>query len=452
MLYRKAYDKLLEWKSQPRRKALCIMGARQTGKTTVIRHFGLDHYECFVEVNFITDPDGAKIFGGSLDADTIITNLTAYTRKPMLPGKTLVFLDEIQACPDARTAIKFLVEDGRFDYIESGSLLGVKYREVRSYPVGFEDLYQMYPMDLEEYLWANGVQSSTIQYLKECYDKGRPVPEAIHETMCKLFYSYLVVGGMPDVVQTYVDTHDIARVIARQREILELYRLDIAQYAQGNDKIKIRAIFDSIPSQLNDKNRRFVLAALDPNGRQLRYADSFNWLADGGVALPCYNVEEPQPPLRLNEKHNLFKLFLGDTGLLCAACMENVQFSILNGDLQINMGSILENMFAQQLTCNGFHLNYFDGKKTGEIDFVLQNGTGISLVEVKSGNDYRHHPALDKIRGVAGWHFDRSVVFCKGNVEDGHGVTYYPWYMIMFLTAFRPPKEMKYEVDLSALP
>ena len=451
MLYRKAYDRLLEWKSQPKKKALCIMGARQIGKTTVIRQFGKDNYECFVEINFITNTDAAKIFEGNLDANTIITNLTAYTRKPMVPGKTLVLLDEIQACPEARTAIKFLVEDGRFDYIESGSLLGVKYKEVRSYPVGFEELYQMYPMDLEEYLWANGVQKSTIQYLKNCYENGTPVTDAIHQTMNKLFYSYIVVGGMPDVVQTYVDTHDIARVITRQNEILELYRLDIAQYAQDNEKIKVRAIFDSIPSQLNDKKRRFILTALDPNGRQLRYVDSFNWLADAGVALPCYNVVEPQTPLRLNEKHNLFKLFMGDTGLLCAACMENVQFGILNGDLQINMGSILENMMAQQLKANGFHLNYFDSKKSGEIDFVIQNGLGIELLEIKSGNDFKKHSALDRVRRIEGWKFNRSMVFCKGNIEIEDDVQYYPWYMIMFATAYQIPKEMKYEIDLSAL-
>ena len=194
MLYRKAYDRLLEWKTQPRKKALCIMGARQIGKTTIIRQFGKDQYDCFVEVNFITDTDAAKIFDGNLDANTVITGLTAYTRKPMIPGKTLVLLDEIQACPNARTAIKFLVEDGRFDYIESGSLLGVRHKEVRSYPVGFEEPYQMYPMDLEEYLWANGVQKSTIQYLKDCYETGMPVTDAIHQTLCKLFYSYIVVA------------------------------------------------------------------------------------------------------------------------------------------------------------------------------------------------------------------------------------------------------------------
>lgn len=451
MLYRKAYDKLLEWKSQMPKKALCIMGARQIGKTTVIRQFGRKEYDCFVELNFITDPDAAKIFAQNLNADTIITNLTAYTRKAMIPGKTLVLLDEIQACPEARTAIKFLVEDGRFDYIESGSLLGVKYKEVRSYPVGFEELYQMYPLDLEEYLWANGVPKTTISYLRDCYENGTPVTESIHQTMCKLFYSYIVVGGMPDVVQTYVDTHDIARVIARQTEILALYRLDIAQHAQGSDKMKVRAIFDSIPAQLNEKNRRFILTAIHPNGRQERYADSFNWLADAGVALPCYNVAEPQPPLRLNEKHNLFKLFMGDTGLLCAACMENVQFAILNGDLQINMGSILENMIAQQLKCNGFHLNYYDGKRTGELDFVIQNGMGVELIEVKSGNDYKNHPALNKISKAADWKFNKASVFCKGNVETDHGVWYYPWYMVMFLKAFQLSGEMKYEIDLSAL-
>lgn len=452
MLHRKVYDKMLEWKNQPKKKALCIIGARQIGKTTAIRQFANEHYDCFIEINFITDTDAGKIFEGNLDADTIITNLTAYTRKAMTEGNTLVLFDEIQACPAARTAIKFLVEDGRFDYIESGSLLGVKYKEVVSYPVGFEEIYQMYPMDLEEYLWANGVREATLDYLKNCYESGKPVSESVHLTMCKLFYTYIVVGGMPAVVQTYVNTHDIAKVISAQTEILELYRLDIAQYAQGSDKMKIRAIFDSIPAQLNEKNRRFTLAAINPNARHERYSDSFNWLADAGVALPCYNVSEPQPPLRLNEKHNLFKLFMGDTGLLCAACMENVQFSILNGDLQINMGSILENMFAQQLQANGFSLNYFDGKRTGEVDFVVQNGMNIELLEIKSGNDYKNHAALKKTIGVDAWNFAKASVFCKGNVEREGEICYYPWYMIMFKQAYRPKGEMKFEVDLSALP
>ena len=256
---------------------------------------------------------------------------------------------------------------------------------------------------------------------------------------------------MPNVVQTYVDTHDIAKVLNVQRAILELYRLDIAQYAEGADKIKIRAIFDSIPSQLDDKKRRFILAAIDPNGRQLRYADSFNWLIDAGVALPCYNVAEPQPPLRLNEKHNLFKLYMGDTGLLCAACMENIQFAILNGDLEINMGSILENVIAQQLEANGFHLNYYDGKKKGELDFVIQNGMKVDLIEVKSGRDYHSHPALSKIQKIDAWNFGTSTVLCKGNVEVDGSIQYLPWYMVIFLKPQQLPNEMIVQVDLSAL-
>ena len=223
----------------------------------------------------------------------------------------------------------------------------------------------MYPLDFEEFLWANGVQSDTIDYLRECFEKTTRVSDSVHDTMNRLFYSYMIIGGMPENVQIYVDTHDVARVIRNQRSILELYRLDIAKYAVGNDRQKAKAIFDSIPSQLNEKNRRFILTAIDPHGRQQRYEDSFNWIADAGVALPCYNVREPQPHLQLNEKRNLFKLFMNDTGLLCAACMENIQFSILQGELDINMGSILENMIAQQLICNGYDLHYYDSKKTG---------------------------------------------------------------------------------------
>ena len=451
MLYRRAYEKLREWKESDKKKALCIFGARQIGKTTIIRHFGAENYENMVEINFVTDKDAAKIFDGPLDADTIITNLTAYVRKPMEPGKTLIFFDEVQECPDVRTAIKFLVEDSRFDYIESGSLLGVKYKEIRSYPVGYEDIYRMYPMDFEEFLIANGVQEQTLAYLKDCFDNLSPVSDSVHDTLNRLFMSYIVVGGMPETVQIYVDTHDIGKVIENQNSILDLYRLDIARYADGNNKVKIKAIFDSIPSQLNDRNRRFILTDVDGHGRHNRYANSFNWLDDSGTALPCYNVTEPRPPLKLNEKHNLFKLFMNDTGLLCAACMENIQFDILNGDLSINMGSVLENVMAQQLAANGFSLYYFDAKKYGEVDFVVQKGLKVDLVEIKSGKDYKVHASLNKVRRGSQWQTGQSYVFCRGNIEKEDGVIYLPWYEIMFLKPDQPPKNLTYEVDISGL-
>ncbi len=451
MLYRKAYEKLVQWKSMENKKALCIIGARQIGKTTLVRKFGLEHYEHFVEINFIIDERASDIFAGSLDASTLITNLTAYVQQPMVPGKTLVFLDEIQESPNARTAIKFLVEDGRFDYIESGSLLGVKHNEVRSYPVGFEEIYRMYPMDFEEYLIANGVQSSTIVYLEKCFEDLTPVTKSVHDTIKKLFMSFIVVGGMPQVVNTYVNTHDIGLVVSGQNDILELYRQDISQYAESGDKPKIKAIFDAIPSQLNDKNRRFFLTHIDEKGRQNRYANSFNWLAEAGVALPCYNITEPKAPLGLNEKRNLFKLFMGDTGLLCAASMENIQFDILQGNLGINHGSILENVMAQQIKSNGFDLFYFDTKKYGELDFVIQNGTRIDLVEIKSGKDYKRHNALNKIKAVEDFKINKSYVFCKDNIVTENDIIYLPWYMIMFYKPDKIDKGTKFEVDISGL-
>ena len=451
MLRRKAYQDLLKWKNGTKGKALCIIGARQTGKTTLIREFGKNEYEHFAEINFVTDKKAADVFSGKLTAEEIITNMTAYLQKPLEVGKTLILFDEIQECPEIRSAIKFLVEDGRFDYIESGSLLGVRYKDIKSYPVGFEQMLSMYPLDFEEYLWANGVQEQTIFYLRECYEHKEKVSETVHETLCKLFYSYLVVGGMPQNVQIYVDTHDIAKVILNQRSILDLYRLDIARYASENEKIKIKAIFDSISAQLNEKNRRFKINSIHPDARILRYEDSFNWLADAGVALPCYNVTEPQTPLQLNEKRNLFKLYMNDVGLLCASCMENIQFDLLMGNVDINMGSILENAFAQNLRSNGFELHYYDSKKIGELDFVLQKGLHTELVEIKSGKDFKKHLAMDHAMEVEQWKFEKSIVFSKSNVEEDGKVLYLPWYMILFFKQEKEPEKMIYEIDLSGL-
>lgn len=343
------------------------------------------------------------------------------------------------------------MEDGRFDYIESGSLFGVRYKDVTSYPVGFEQILPMYPLDFEEYLWANGIQNHILQYLKSCYDKKEKVSETVHETLCKLFYSYLVVGGMPETVQIYVDTHDIAKVVLNQRSILDLYRLDIAKYATENEKIKIKAIFDSIPAQLNEKNRRFKLNSINASARHIRYEDSFNWLADAGVALPCYNVTEPQAPLQLSEKRNLFKLYMNDVGLLCASCMENIQFDLLMGNVDVNMGSILENAFAQNLKSNGFELHYYDSKKIGELDFVLQKGLHTELVEIKSGNDFKKHLAMDHAMKVEQWKFEKNIVFSKSNVVEEGEILYLPWYMILFYKQEREPEKMIYEIDLSGL-
>lgn len=451
MLYRKALEKLQEWKSQPRKKALCISGARQVGKTTLIREFANQNYKCFAELNFTLDPKACEIFSESLDADSIITNLTAFLQKALVPHETLILFDEIQECPNARTAIKFLVEDGRFDYIESSSLLGIKSKNIRSYPVGFEENFRMYPMDFEEFCIANGVPKETLEYLKKCFSSKTKIQQPVHDTMNKLFYTYIVVGGMPEAVRIYVETHDIAQVVNYQKAILELYRLDIAKYADSSDKSKIKTVFDSIPSQLDDKNRRYMLSQVVSNGRQLRYENSFLWLNDAGVTLSCYNVAEPKAPLNLNEKRNLFKLFLCDTGLLCAASMENIQFDILKGNVSVNLGSILENVIAQQLQSNGFNLYYFNSKRYGEIDFLIQNGMNTELIEVKSGNDYKSHVALNNVIDVAEWDIHKAYVFSKGNIEVSDKITYLPWYLVMFLRTEKISTNSIVEIDLSSL-
>lgn len=451
MLQRKAWRVLEQWKAQGATHALMLTGARQTGKTTLVREFAHERYGRFAELNFLTDPDAAAVFAGPLDAETIIENLTAYLKTPLDPGNTLILLDEIQECPRARTAIKFLVEDGRFDYVETGSLLGVRVHDVPSYPVGFETHHRMFPMDFEEFCLANGVQQDTIAMLHDRFRSRLPVAEAVHETMMRLFRAYIVIGGMPEVVQRYVDTHDIAQAVALQHDILDLYRLDIAKYAERSDRTKIRAIFDAIPAQLDDRNRRFVLADLNKNARGNRYASSFLWLADAGVALPCTNVSAPTVPLKANEKHSLFKLFMGDTGLLCAAMMDNVQFPLLQGRLDINLGAITENVVAQELTAHGFAIHYFDAKKYGEVDFTVQSADHVIPVEVKSGSDWTRHKALDNVLGVREWGIGHAYVLCVGNVRQDGPVTYLPLYMTMFLEPERLPAAMPFTMDLSAL-
>ena len=258
---RKIWDSMIKWKQSTDKKALMVTGARQIGKTYIIRQFAREQYENFVEINFVEDGNAAGIFSEVSNVNAIITNLTAYTKQTLVPGKTLVFFDEIQECPAARTAIKFLVEDGRFDYAESGSLLGVSYKEVKSYPVGFEETIHMFPMDFEEFLYANGIKKETVEYLRNCFKEQRQVSDSVHRTISQLFRYYVITGGMPAGVQCFIDTHDISRVEKIQKDILELYGQDITRYSR-EDKAKIRDIFDRIPSELSEKNKRFILLPL----------------------------------------------------------------------------------------------------------------------------------------------------------------------------------------------
>ncbi|MGN1280315.1 MAG: ATP-binding protein [Succinivibrio sp.] len=450
MFYRHLYNHLINWKNNPNKVALCIFGARQVGKTTLVRNFAAEHYKTFIELNFALEPELKKCFEHSLSADSIISNLTAFFAKEFPVHKTLIFLDEIQECPNARTAIKSLVEDGRFDYIESGSLLGARVKEVPSLPVGFEEQLTMYPLDLEEYALALGVDRKIIERLKESFDSRTSVNPVLHETFLKIFYSYMVVGGMPAVVDEYIRSKDIAKVLNVQRQIIAMYRQDISKYAYTG-KDRIHAIFDAIPSELEAKNRRFVLTDLNKHARMTRFENSFLWLNDAGVANPCFNVTQCTQPLKLNEKRNVFKLFLSDTGLLGGCCEDNIQFPLFNGDMGVNLGGILENMVAQQLKANGFTLHYYDSLKIGEIDFVIEKDSRIIPIEVKSGKDYKRHRALDKLLEIDEWQLNQAYVLCGSNIEVNGKITYLPWYMLMFIKQTAVPQNSIMDIDLSIL-
>lgn len=430
-IQRKLNDQLKSWKDNPFHKALLLDGARQVGKTFAVRQFAEECYEVFLEINFIETPQASSIFEGDLDAESLILGLTAFSGMSLKPGSTLIFFDEVQACPRARTAIKFLVDDGRFDYVESGSLLGVTYQHVDSLPVGYEEELRVWPLTFIEFAEAAGVQQPVLDNARAACLAGEPVLPAVHDRLMRLFRIYSAVGGMPAAVQEYLDSNDLARVLRVQESILALYRQDVAKYAPN--KAHVSSIFDAIPAELDKKNKRFKLSDLAKTARMERYASDFMWLADAGVGLPCYNVAAPQVPLKVNMQHNLFKLFLCDTGLLSAASVGAVQFDLIQGNISVNQGAFLENVIAQQLQANGFELYYYDKSKIGEIDFVLQRGHDVIALEAKSGKDFRTHKALDNLLAVDEWEINRAIVLCNSNVAVEDGIRYLPWYAMAFI-------------------
>lgn len=431
-LKRKIISTLTEWKNSTNKIALLIAGARQVGKTTTIREFGQSEYKNFVEINFEKTPSAMEAFAGNRDAETIYSNLTMLGYGPFVPGQTLLFLDEIQSCPNARTAIKFLVEDGRIDIIESGSLLGINYKDVSSFPVGFEQEVKMYPLDFEEFLWASGITDDIIGKLRKYYDTNTPVPAFMHEQMMKLFRQFLIVGGMPQAVNSFVTGIDFKKTLTIQRNIMMSYRNDIAKYAD-REKHLAKMVFDQIPQQLCKQDKRFILADLEKGASQRKYGDATMWLVDAGIAYFSFNVSKFELPFSFSEKRNLYKLFMHDTGLLCSTSLDRIQFDVMNGKIDINEGYLTENFVAQELVKKGRNLNYYDKKSRQELDFIYQDEGKISIIEVKSGNDYKRHTSLDRIIESDSDKINQAIVFSKFNTEIINGVKHLPFYMLMFL-------------------
>ena len=432
MLKRKIINRLIEWKMETSNKALLIKGARQVGKTTIVRQFAKAHYKKFIEINFEQMPIAKQAFEGNLDARSILINLSAMGFGPLEPGKTLIFFDEIQSCPKARTAIKFLVEDGQYDYIESGSLLGINYKDVSSYPVGFEHELDMYPLDFEEFLWACNISEDVISILKDCYDNLRHVPDFLHQQIMERYRQYIIVGGMPEVVMTYLTNEDFNKTITNQKDILSGYRNDISKYA-GTDKMLVKSVFDAIPGQLSKQDKRFILASIEKNASRRKYGAPTQWLVYAGMAYYSFNVGSFELPFPSNENLKLYKLFFVDNGLMCAMMLDNIQAKVLTGDIFVNEGALAENYLAGELIKHGIFLNYYDRKSKHELDFIFPEGNKISIIEVKSGKDYKKHSSLDMAQKLFADKIGRRIVISGNNMETENGILYLPFYMSMFI-------------------
>ena len=440
-------DSVIERHYATTNKAMLLSGARQVGKTYAIRRYAQQAGLDLVEMNFLLQPETKRIPEGAANVQELLLRISAYANRPLEPGKTLIFFDEVEEYADILTWVKALVDEGRFKYALSGSLLGLELKNVRSEPVGYMSEFQMYPLDFEEFIRNVGVSGEVIDAVHDAWEQHKPVDAYIHEKLIRLFNLYLIVGGMPAAVQTYVDSYDLQRVLLEQQAILALYRKDIARYDPDN-KLYINDIFELIPSELNAKNKRFILKNLNEHIKFSRHENSFVWLRDADMALPTYNVEEPRVPLKLNELRNLFKLFQNDVGLLASQYVGGVQLKILQGDVNINNGAIYENAVAQELHAHGWKLRYFNSKKQGEVDFLLEQDDEIIPLEVKSGKDYQRHAALGNVMKNKEYGIRRAFVLSNENLSESGNVLYAPIYMTMFLHHQAPQGPILYKPEL----
>ena len=431
-MYRKDSIIIEEWlKSSD--KALLVTGARQIGKTWLIREeIAKSGYRKF-EVNFIDQPDLVDYLNVKMSADEFLVKLKMIMPEDCKPQETVVFFDEIQKCPEIVTKIKFLVEEGSFKYVMSGSLLGVELKGIASVPVGYLTFLRMYPMDFEEFMIANNVSKTTLEMLKAKFETCQPVDEFIHQKLLSLFFIYLIVGGMPDAVKTYIATKDIREVDKVQRDIVALYKEDFSQYESEDKKLKLISIYDIIPAELNKQNKKFVFTMLDKELKFDRYENSFLWLKDAGVALPVYNVEAPVIPLKASKSSNVFRLFSNDTGLLTSAYPAETKLELINKNSEVNNGAHFENAVVQQLVTNGLEPYFCKKKNIGELDVLVEIDGKVVPIEVKSGKAYKAHKSLDNFMKISDYHIEKAYVLSVANTEQEGAVVYLPIYMCYLL-------------------
>lgn len=439
MLKRKISNKIENYLKSGSSKMLIIDGARQIGKSFIIREVGSRLFPNFIEINMEEDRQGNRLFAEAKTVENFYLALSSFAGDKMGDkDSTLVFIDEIQAYDHLLTLVKFLMEDHRFTYIASGSLLGVTLKKTLSIPIGSLTYLHMYPLDFEEFLWANGVGEFAIEELRRCFEEKRSPNDAIHRRMLDLFKKYLLVGGFPDAVNTYISEHNIVKVRDVHDEIRGLYTLDAAKYEkESSRKLKIMRIYEMIPSNLENKKKRIIIKDVEgkKGKRTSDYQDEFDYLVSSGIALEVDAISQPSYPLVQNAGKNLLKLYLNDTGLFTGILYGHDIRPVLEDKYSINLGSVYENAVAQELKAHGFNLYYYDNKKNGEVDYLIDDTKNMSSIpiEVKSGKDYTIHSALDKFVANKDYAIKQSFVLSnEAEAFEKDGITYIPIYFVMF--------------------
>lgn len=439
MLYRKITKRIEGYLSSGSDRMLLIDGARQIGKSYIIRWVGQKMFANYIEINMEEDKLGDRIFAEAKTTDDFYLALSVVAGEKMKDkATTLVFIDEIQAYDHLLTLVKFLMKEGRFTYIASGSLLGVALKNTQSVPVGSLDIEHMYPMDFEEFLYANGVGEAAIEKMRDSFNKQEALSDTMHSKMLDLFKKYILVGGLPKAVETFVETRNIVEFRSIQREVHDLYGIDASKYEEEhNRKLKIRRIFDMIPSNLENKKKRVVIKDIEDKSwkRTDDYLDEFEYLISSGVALEVKAISKPSYPLSQNSGKNLLKLYLNDVGILSGLFYKNNIKAVMSDIKSINLGSVYETVVAQELKAHGYELYYYDNKKNGEVDFLIDDADNLSNIplEVKSGKDYTVHSALDKFLSISEYNIKRAYVLSnEQRVYTEDGITYIPIYYVMF--------------------
>ncbi len=387
LLKRKVDTYLTNWKKNPDRKPLIIKGARQIGKTRSIEWFASQNYKSVIQINFVEQTKYREIFNDGFEVDSILKNISLLNPEfKFISGETIFFFDELQACPNCATSLKFFKLDGRFDVICSGSLMGISYKEIESNSVGYKEDYEMHSMDFEEFLWAKGYSEEFIDGLYAQMIELKPLSALQMDTLMELFRDYVIIGGMPEVVATYIRNKNFSGTLAIQRQLLKDYEEDITKYVEGLDKAKVKAVYNHISTFLAKENKRFQITKIGKNARNRDYIGCVEWLADAGVVNICYCLNQPEIPLKGNYDSKLYKIYFKDTGLLIASLDEEAQEDLrANKNLGTYKGAIYENIVGDMLVKQGYQLYYYNSDKPAlEMDFFVRDADSLIPVEVKA--------------------------------------------------------------------